>query len=248
MSNLRVRVAGPAVEQRSPNERLFRAEVAVTLTYDLAAVSKEDADLRARRLARGIVYNEEIQTVTVKQVDLVEQMRVDNLRGWLESEAVKLLTDEQQRRHEQGQLAEEELLTAARHEIFRPFTLPRWKPLKWNAVQHVAGCVSGPYGWTDASGNPAPGHVELHSQLEDIYRKDPSDDRWWVSADVAGSVRSMSDEASRHPWLARSSAVPVCLLNHHVAVCRVCSSKLEARSVIVRVEWAGRILSREYAL
>lgn len=226
MTAARVRIPGPLAEQRMGN-KLYRVEVVAHMTFDLTATSEQDAEFLARRCARGVVYNEEICEVLAKPVNLIEQMKSDNLKGWLEGEAYQLLTPEQQSRSDAGQLAEPELLHVAREELFAQVIEARWKPLRWGDIVHAKGC-----------------------QAEETRRRPgiiPMD----VKTFKSNSPHALSDALyllRSHPWLMAQGADPRFTTVEHRISCRECSASVARSSVSISVPFAGRMLTREYAL
>ena len=67
--------------------------------------------------------------------------------------------------------------------------------------------------------------------------------------DAVTPIHAALDVARQHPWLRRSppSSVRV-LLRGHLATCDVCRRTYTDPAARVEIDWAGRTLSREYAL
>lgn len=230
MTATRVRIPGPLAEQRMGN-KLYRVEVVAHMTFDLVATSEQDAEFLARRCARGVVYNEEICQVLAKPVNLLEQMKSDNLKGWLEGEAYKLLTPEQQSRSDAGQLAEAELLHVAREEIFSGIEISRWKPLRWGDIEHCIGCTA------TAQKGHIPMDVRTH-QIDMLGGADPQH----------GAALGAGAAVIRHRWVSKVNAKVKISIMCHVVTCRICTATRRRLSASISVPFAGRMLTREYAL
>lgn len=220
------RIAGPAAEQRI-GHRLYRVEVVATLTYDVTAPSIEDAEIKARRCARGVVHHDEISSVVGHSVNLTDSMRTANLNGWLEGEVIAMLTYGQHARMRRGEDMEAEILHAARAELYKAIDAPRWKPIKWSEVKHAETCKSST--GTVLIGPSAGVNTEMEV---------PTDHR----------VLEMAKAIENHPWLLRSDVKPEISVRSHHAECMVCKAVVTRGSILVTIPWAGRMLSREYAL
>lgn len=216
----------------------------VTVHHELVheAKSAGEADLVAMRLigSQPGIREDQIAQVISRPLSVVEQLQRQNLTAWQESEAVK---------HEPAMferwghnlLPEEELREHVRKALFSPMgEFRRRRRMTAVSIPHPRsplGSVQCFLGWTQ--------------DLEKIIS--------WSTAEVPEMKRHDYDalarleEAARliadHPWLSMSPADCVSThLREHVGTCSVCKRTVSQRSVLVTVQWAGRNLSREYAL
>lgn len=154
----------------------------------------------------------------------------------LEREVVKLGTDNQRSRHAEGQLPEDELLCIARGELFKPFD--RFRPwhnrnLRAQSVRHADKMCRG------------------HIKFETCEPDGMSHDEWEVLADL----RRAADIAADHHWIIRSAKLVTDARElvvveplMHFAACVACKSEESRASAKIHIAWAGRVLTREYAL
>lgn len=217
------RIAGPVAEQRI-GHRLYRVEVMAKLTYDVAAPSLEDAEIKARRCARGVVNHDEIDSVVGHAVDVVSSMRTANLNGWLESEVLAMMGPAQKMKFARGEDIEAEILHVARAEIFKAFDMPRWKSIRWEEVKHSENCMASKAVLIGPSTTSS--FFEFNSER----------------------VEEMTKAISNHPWLLRAGVEPEVSIRSHHAECMVCKAGVTRGSALVTIPWAGRTLSREFAL
>lgn len=164
-------------------------------------------------------------------------MPVDSV-VWHENEALKRGTDNQRERYVAGILPEVELKQLARAELYRALDdFPRWKNLTDSAaellIRHTPHC---------ASSELAPAISFASQGINDLTH-----DQWERFKAVQRVVRTTNET---HPWCTakdstcRLSAKPVA----HVATCTACKRQKTCVTCIVSASWAGRELSREYAL
>jgi hypothetical protein len=114
----------------------------------------------------------------------------------------------------------------ARAEIFKPFDVfPRWEMLKPDQVRHELGCTG-----------------VKSVEFSTVERVRISRSEWIALKDITMQAKVAGD----HPWL-RGEPFSV-TLRCHLATCTACHAETDAVSAVVSVSWAGRRLSREYAL
>lgn len=182
--------------------------------------------------------------------DLARHLHHTNLMTWLEHEAASLGRDDQRAAYARGQLSEGELRRLARDSLFAPLNvairagqIQRWTPMKWRDVEHErAGCI---------------GQVSFGQDIvTPVLSISPS---WIVGGETRPFAHPETNDtyerelgivqlASAHPWLQRSCAPFKTTVYRHKATCQVCNARVDRLSLYVEVEWAGRILSQEYAL
>jgi hypothetical protein len=134
-------------------------------------------------------------------------------------------TENQMERHLAGLLPEDELLGLARNVLFSPFSgFKRWIKLSPADLMHRRGCR---------------GNVSFTT----YSAPDLTADEWARYKTVRDAVSVASSDALK-PY---DVEIGVDLVEH-VGVCEACANECSARSVSIRIEWAGRPLSREYSL
>jgi hypothetical protein len=218
----------------------FRADVLVRFLVDLDGTDPVDAECRARRLtaSRPGGASADIVKVDVRPLTADERLSRDNLRTWQEMEALDRGSSSQRQRWRAGNLAEEELLLLAREELFRPFALFQRRPRRGPAA--ISHPVNPDGTWQCVREGAVPISWATYPDPIDL------DADQWQS--VQRILRAMA-EARRHAWL--SSCLPTsvrCALREHRGVCGVCGRTASDASALIGIDWAGRLLSREYLL
>lgn len=217
----------------------YRADVVIVLSMFVEAPTQADAESRARRmaLARQRVRPENIKNMVVIPLAAGEELSRTNLQLWQELEALRTGTSNQRQRWDSGCLPEEELLVLARNELFRPFSLCARRTRK------DAAAIPHPM---DAHGTPtcaSTGTIPVTWET----RPDPVlTDPQWTSVQ---RLLTASEEVRIHPWMLTS--LPTCVrieLREHRGECLTCHEKVSENSALIEVDWAGRVLSREYTL
>lgn len=237
----RIRIAGPMAEHQL-GHKAYRVEVVARIVFEMVAPSEADAERHARRLARAVVTNDEIAKIDVQAIDPIAQLREANLRGWLESEAVALMTEDQRERLGAGENMEAEILHVVRAELYKGFSMKRWEPIKWYEVQHPPTCK------TLITSNPAKEAIDIST----VGPEDSTGALWEspspAEREVTVAIAQQIDAIENHPWLLRQSVRPVAFLVKHTAKCRACGSSIVRLSIRVVMRWAGHVLGREFAL
>jgi hypothetical protein len=197
-----------------------------------------------QRAERGAV----VEVTDLNRDELDELLRATNMRTWLEFEAARLGTPRQLEDYSKGRLGEGDLRRLARDHLFAPFRdLPRWAPMGWRDVTHKSiGCVGEVTFEVNDVGD------SLMPSPEPRYRNSSCADHDMVivcSCTQRGrKIGELSIEAGRHQWLLRSGEGFSVAIRNHVATCTACGAREVRLSALVRVEWASRTLSREFAL
>jgi hypothetical protein len=131
----------------------------------------------------------------------------------------------QMERHLAGLLPDDELLTLARGVLFAPFTAyKRWIKLSPGDLMHRRGCR----GVVSFTTHSAP---------------DLTAEEWSRYKTIRDAVHAANGGVLK-PY----GALGEVELVEHVGTCAPCGAECSARSVSIRIEWAGRPLSREYSL
>lgn len=146
-----------------------------------------------------------------------------------QAEARKLLelrgTANQLERHDAGLLPDDELLLLARTVLFAPFAgFRRWVKLAPADLMHRRGC----HGDVTFTTRPAP---DLDAGEWSMFK----------------TIRDIVDEANDNVLREHHTSGDVSIVEH-VGDCQVCGAQVSAKSASIRIEWAGRPLSREYSL
>jgi hypothetical protein len=177
--------------------------------------------------------------------DPVSSLSRDNLSTWLESEALRWGTASQRQRWDEGVLPEAELLDLAREQLFQVLErFRRWGKIRGTDVPHRPTCAMS----FALAGSP--GATEERSRaaitFSTISVTGLDHDEWLRSK----AIIAVASEASNHDWCRRQGAIAVFQtdLRTHTAKCAECDASYAAPSILVSVYWAGRTLSREYAL
>lgn len=213
----------------------YHVEVTAILGVYVEADSQEEAEERGMRVARARprIQVHEVKRATAVPLTAEQQANQDNLRVWQETEALKLGTFSQRQRWESGVLPDGELTLIARQELFRPFGLvPRRNRKGPTVVQHagaIRACIAGgdPMKWS------------LH------YDPDLTEDQWTSLHRVLNAC----DEVRKHPWMAPlpPEMVRVAIRGHR-GTCERCLRSTMEIGALIDIDWAGRLLSREYVL
>ena len=165
---------------------------------------------------------------------MIAELRRNNLVTYLESEAVKRGTDNQRERWAAHLLPEEELTALARKEIYFNFEgLKRWRNLSERqadlAIKHAETCLlQAPVTFTRLD------TIDFLTAAEwKVYKK----------------VQTLVDETMRiHTWCTDAGCTISFSLGGHLAACTVCNKAIRFPTAMVTALWAGRTLTREYAL
>lgn len=135
-------------------------------------------------------------------------------------------TDSQRERYAARLLPEDELLALARAQLFAPFaSFRRWEKLLHQDVRHARSCSGGEVTFTTT-----PPDSLTH-------------DEWSTFKRITTAV-----DAANAGHLSWHGVTAITTLVEHVGRCSVCDSEAFGRAVNIRIEWAGRPLSREYML
>jgi hypothetical protein len=134
-------------------------------------------------------------------------------------------TASQRERWAVGLLPEDELLALARDVLFAPFApFARWRKLMSSDIVHRQTCNGGTV--TFSTRQPA----------------DLSAEEWAILKKITTAATAGKALFREHGTTATVDLV------EHVGSCFKCKAEVFGRSASVRLEWAGRPLSREYAL
>lgn len=168
--------------------------------------------------------------------DVASAIRADNLITWLELEAVNLGTASQRERLIAGVLPEDELTALARTELFKGF----------GEFRRFAGRDRTALMFSLKHEGPK-GQCAVNQETIDLETADVTElgaDEWAILKRIQGMVEAMKD----HPWIHRAACQVDVVSSTHWATCRTCKAETCCSSVKVTVHWAGRELTREYAL
>ncbi len=123
-------------------------------------------------------------------------------------------------------LPEDELLVIARTTFFEPFNeYRRWQKLLLQDLQHEKHCTGG--------------HVAFSTRPP----TDLTHDEWNLLKKIAITVAAANIGPLRE-YNVEAHVEPV----EHVGVCGRCLAEVYGRAASIRIDWAGRPLSREYTL
>lgn len=161
--------------------------------------------------------------------NVVGNLTRSNLDTWLEHQALKSATPRQRDMYGSGVLPQSELLSLARDELFAMFAdVPRWRQLTYANVQHRDGCRA---------------RVDIAG-----FEITPAELETEQGVNFAGLREACDALAVDHPWLVRQAVKPTLRVYGHCAVCTSCKQSVRKWSTRISIPWAGRDLTREYAL
>lgn len=233
-----------------PTRTYYNADITVRLRVMVASDTPEEARDAAKRAAalRPGLRADHIRDVYVSQLPPAAEMRAEDRRIWQEVEALRTGDSNQRARGASGCLPEAELLELARTELFRPFGLQtQRRKMVLASIPHPKAdngfwkCVQ------RTSLDEAP--IVLDQLVE--WSTIPEPALTAVEWRALESIRRASDEVARHPWMARRAqhAEEVGFqVREHLGVCKRCQEIASERTALVSIQWAGRVLSREYVL
>lgn len=173
-----------------------------------------------------------------EQPDITTTMQADNLRTWLELEVLKLGTADQRRLHMECGISEDELTGLARHELFKELHGER----RWagrDRVDLVARNVSHVY-------KPGDDLDAVHDGYD--FESAEVDVLTVAELRTLRRLEAFAEKTRRHPWVAPGGGGVTITTTSHWATCRVCLAEHCRSSAKITIEWAGRLLTREYAL
>jgi len=220
----------------------FHADVVIVLGFELTADSQHDADTRARRMALGRqrIAPGDIKNLIVTPATLVKDLDRENLVVWQETEALRTGTVSQRERWDNRCLPEGELTGLARKELFKAFALcPRRVRRTPSAIRHP----------TDADGSWLCLSHAVNGTIPIEWSTSPDPvltDQQWTSLH---RLHAMAYQVRRHEWMRQQPMTAVRIhLREHRGKCMACHGTTTDPSALVEIDWAGRLLSREYAL
>lgn len=182
--------------------------------------------------------------------DPLAKLAADNLKTWLELEALKEGTDRQRDLYVRGELPEDELLTIARAVLFKGFgAFRRWaKSHELDAMtkdlRHAVFCKLHP-----VKPEIVAAAVRLDVGAMVGFEDSPLDLRECTNVEKSNlaSLQACAEAAQLHPWLARSEGTVRVEPVTHWLFC-TCEAETARSSARVIIKWGERELVREYAL
>jgi hypothetical protein len=167
-----------------------------------------------------------------------------NLRTWQEAEVVRThCTTRQRLLWLRDSLPEVELLAIARDELFRPLAaMVKRRRRSVAAVEHPRG----PGGIWICITAKTPVIRNVNDMIQ--WSTTPHPDLSKPQRDALDEIQEAASEISGHPWLWGIPSPVSVEPRLHEGACRMCQRKASDKSALVTVRWAGRTLSREYAL
>ncbi len=172
--------------------------------------------------------------------EISERINANNIITWLETEALKLGTDNQRERWAAMLLPEDEILQLARAELYKGFEgLPRWNTREDRremaiSMKHRYGCVHDNHGaaWAGSDRYEVADVAELTAKEWERLKK----------------IQALTDALRVHPWLFRAEVVATVESHTHWLTCPGCEVEVTRSVSKVSIPWADHILVREYAL
>jgi hypothetical protein len=134
-------------------------------------------------------------------------------------------TDNQRERHAASMLPEDELRALARAVLFSPFVgFRRWPKISHEEVRHDKQCSGGTVAFVTQA------------------FKSLTSEEWCIYKELERCCHGNRD------LLLRYGASSSLELVEHVGRCSVCNAEIYGRAAALRMQWAGRTLTREYSL
>ena len=157
---------------------------------------------------------------------------------WQELEAVRLGSTDQQLLYASGQLREVDLTSLARNALFAPLSVlrPR-RQMSPTVIRHPVNAATGM--WTCA-----PAGQRLPVRWSTLVTSELTNTELASLAAVEIAVASMN----LNEWLIRARVYATIQPRLHRGYCTACLQYAAEASALVSVPWAGRTLSRQYAL
>ena len=153
----------------------------------------------------------------------------------LEALALELGTTNQRDRYARGLLPEVELTALARAELFDPLVdMKRWPMIRTSQVRHDHDCKA-----------------HLLPDLTPVTKFESHEGAQLdhEEFDTLRAIEAIAEKIRIHPWLAASAGQVSVEIYTHTARCTLCAGPVVTKhSAMVRVNWAWRVLSREYLL
>ncbi len=147
-------------------------------------------------------------------------------------------TENQRERWVEGLLPEDELLALARNVLFEPFAeFRRWQKLQLQDVKHERNCTGGTIAFTTRKPD------DLTADEWALYKKISG-----VAIDHVTRMHELRKAAGGLPYQLTGITKVGGSLVEHVGTCSHCKAECFGRAASIRIEWAGRPLSREYSL
>lgn len=211
----------------------YRATVALAVDILVDADSTVDAVNSAVNvlMARPGMRSDQVSSVHVVPFIIGQtqaSLREVNIAFWQESEAVRHGTPRQYQLWELGALPDQQITDIAREVLFAPFVrFPRRVRMGASSVHRDRSC-DGAISWSSQA-CPLAGLAS------------------WELEPLRGLIEA-AGSASEHPWLAVGGHNFLVQPRQHTGSCERCPRQAIDVSAMVSVQWAGRTISREYAL
>lgn len=182
--------------------------------------------------------------------DPLKKLAADNIRTWLEIEAIKEGTDRQRDLYLRGELPEDEMLTIARAVLFKGFgKFSRWA--KSHALVGMAKDLRHAVFCKLHTTKPEIAAAAVRLNVEGMvgFEDAPFDANEATSVELSNlkSLRECAEAAQMHPWLVRTDGTVRVEPITHWLYC-TCEAETARSSARVVIKWGERELVREYAL
>lgn len=236
----------------------YHARVTLLLDLMIDSTTPQDACDRARALIceRPGIRAEHVDAINVRPLALDERVHQENVRLWQEGEAVRLGTADQRARWDVGVLPDSELVALARGPLFAAFAaIPTRKRMGPMAIAHPRGADHMPTCMYVDSDLPefSPGKemriAEPNTgQIPVNWSTTPSPELTVVEWHALAAVNAAVETTNKHPWLVVAPGGATLTTRLHKGECQRCKRQAAEAAALVTIVWAGRTLSREYAL
>lgn len=224
----------------------YHADITIRFRIPVESTDLDSATEIAKRAAlrRPGIRPQDLQSVHLSRLSDLELEELGNRHAWQEHEAVtRAGTADQCTRWVECALPEEELLTIARAELFRPFLLAKRRPMVFADIPHPTDHRGV---WTCLQPDPkTPRDVSALVTWETL----PSPSLTAAEYRTLCHIHEIAARVQEHPWMKGTSGEAVSFeAREHRGTCKKCGGMAYERSALVTVLWAGRKLSREYVL
>lgn len=217
----------------------YNTRVSLTMDMTLESGTQDEAADRVRRLLPGSAI---VGAVHVTPIwDATPRSGVDSLHAWQVQEALSLAPDEARVRWECG-VGSDDVAAIVRPVLFGAFAgFNRRRQMLASAIHHPRAADGS---WLCA-GNWQQGlQVEIPVRWSTL----PDPALTYAEEGTMERLRAAMSTTSQHPWLCQTPHAVTASPRIHKGVCERCHRQVADTSVLVAIQWAGRVLTREYSL
>lgn len=179
----------------------------------------------------------QILDMQIAPTSLSDDVARRNRDLWQATQALESGTDVHRQRWATGELSLADLLGLARGSLFAPFDgLKRWRPMTTSDIAHP---IAGDGGWRC---------VDPERPVPVKWTTSPTPVLNSTEWDALGRLETAVQQANAHPWLSPFGPAVTVATRLHRGTCQRCDRTAVGTSALVTIRFAGRDLTREYAL